>query len=40
MNNTIRRQVKELWKLCFDDNEKFIDLYFNLRFNQNVNISI
>lgn len=40
MNNTIRRQVKDLWKLCFDDNEKFIDLYFNLRFNQHVNISI
>lgn len=36
----IREKVKELWKLCFDDNEEFIDMYFRLRYNNDVNIAI
>jgi predicted acetyltransferase len=37
MNNSIKKQVKDLWKLCFDDSDEFIELYFNLRFNMQVN---
>ena len=36
----IREKVKELWRLCFDDNEEFIDMYFGLRYNNDVNIAI
>lgn len=36
----IREQVKALWKLCFDDDETFTDLYFRLRYNNDVNIAI
>ena len=33
----IKEQVKSLWKLCFDDSEAFIELYFRLRYNNEVN---
>ena len=36
----IREKVKNLWKLCFNDSEEFIDMYFRLRYNNNVNITI
>ena len=36
----IREQVKSLWKLCFDDSEAFIELYFRLRYNNEVNLAI
>lgn len=36
----IREKVKNLWKLCFDDTEEYIDLYFNSRYNNDVNIAI
>src|SRR5574344_124496 len=40
MINTVKAQVMNLWKLCFDDSDEFIELYFKLRFNNNVNIYI
>lgn len=40
MNNDTREQVKSLWKICFDDRDEFIELYFKLRFTQEVNLSI
>ncbi|MFA6769188.1 MAG: GNAT family N-acetyltransferase [Parabacteroides sp.] len=36
----MREKVKALWRLCFDDSEAFIDLYFRLRWNENVNKAI
>lgn len=29
-----------MWKLCFSDSEEFIDLYFRLRYSNDVNIAI
>ena len=36
----IKDKVKALWKLCFDDSQAFIDLYFRLRYNNEVNMAI
>lgn len=36
----MREKVKELWKLCFDDSEKFIDLYFRMRYSNDINLVI
>lgn len=36
----MREKVKKLWKLCFDDSEDFIDMYFRLRYNNDANIAI
>ncbi len=36
----IREKVKRLWKLCFDDTEEYIDLYFDARYSNDVNIAI
>lgn len=36
----IKQKVKALWKLCFDDNDEFVDMYFHLRYNDEVNIAI
>lgn len=40
MNITVRKQVKDLWNLCFDDTDAFVEFYFNRRFNNQVNQSI
>lgn len=36
----IKEKVRELWKLCFDDSEAFTEMYFRLRYNNEVNIAI
>lgn len=36
----IKERVKNLWRLCFDDDETFIEMYFRLRYNTDVNIAI
>lgn len=36
----MREKVKALWKLCFDDSEEFVEMYFRLRYNNKVNIAI
>ncbi|WP_455586974.1 GNAT family N-acetyltransferase [Bacteroides sp.] len=36
----IKEKVKALWRLCFDDSEEFINMYFRLRYNNEVNIAI
>ena len=28
----IKEQVKALWKVCFDDSEEFVEMYFRLRY--------
>jgi predicted N-acetyltransferase YhbS len=29
-----KEQVKQLWKLCFDDTDAFVDMYFDLRYRE------
>lgn len=36
----VKEQVRALWKLCFGDNEEFVDMYFRLRYKNEVNIAI
>lgn len=36
----MREKVKELWRICFDDSEEFTDMYFNLRYSNEVNVAI
>lgn len=36
----IREKVKNLWKLCFNDSEEFTEMYFRLRYNNDINIAI
>ncbi|MDE6348604.1 MAG: GNAT family N-acetyltransferase [Bacteroides sp.] len=36
----IREKVKELWKRCFSDSEEFTEMYFRLRYNNDVNMAI
>lgn len=36
----IKEKVKALWRLCFDDSEAFIEMYFRLRYNNKVNVAI
>lgn len=36
----IKEKIKALWKLCFDDSEEFIEMYFRLRYSNEVNIAI
>lgn len=36
----MRGKVKKLWKLCFNDSDEFIDMYFRLRYNSEVNVAI
>lgn len=40
MNQNVREKVKELWNLCFNDSEAFTEMYFRLRYNSEVNITI
>lgn len=37
---TIKEKVKELWKLCFDDTEEFVEMYFRMRYKNERNIVI
>lgn len=36
----MKEEVRELWNLCFNDDEAFTELYFNMRYNDEVNIVI
>ncbi|MEY8685528.1 GNAT family N-acetyltransferase [Bacteroides sp. AN502(2024)] len=36
----IKEQVKALWRICFDDSEEFIEMYFKLRYKTEVNVTI
>jgi len=35
----MKEQVKELWKLCFNDADSFVELYFNTLYSNDVNIA-
>ena len=36
----MREKVKALWKLCFNDSAAFIDMYFQLRYTDEINVAI
>lgn len=36
----MKEQIRHLWKLCFNDSDAFIDLYFNLRYSDEINLAI
>lgn len=36
----IKEEVKKLWKLCFDDTDEFIEMYFRLRYNSETTMVI
>lgn len=33
-------EVKALWKLCFDDSDAFIDLYFDRKYKDDINMAV
>lgn len=35
-----KENIKALWKLCFDDSEEFVEMYFRLRYKSEINIAI
>lgn len=34
---SIKEQVRQLWKQCFNDSDEFIELYFRMRYTDNIN---
>lgn len=36
----MKDQVKKLWRLCFNDSEEFTELYFRLRYTDDINAAI
>lgn len=36
----MREQVKRLWKLCFHDTDDFVDLYFRMRYTDEINSAV
>lgn len=36
----MKEEVEKLWRLCFNDSEEFTELYFRLRYNEDVNIAL
>ncbi len=40
MMTPMKNKVKALWKMCFNDGEAFTDMYFRLRYTNEVNIAL
>ncbi|KAA6343857.1 hypothetical protein EZS27_008488 [termite gut metagenome] len=36
----VKEQVKDLWRICFDDAADFVDMYFRLRYREEMNLFI
>ena len=36
----MKQKIKNLWKLCFNDSEEFVEMYFRLRYHNDINIAI
>ena len=34
---SIKEQVRQLWKQCFSDSDEFIELYFRMRYTDELN---
>ena len=37
---SMKEQIKELWECCFADSQAFIEMYFRLRYHDDINIAI
>lgn len=37
---SVKEEVRTLWKLCFDDSDEFQELYFGMRYSDDVNIAL
>lgn len=37
---TTKDEVKALWKLCFNDSDEFTDLYFKMRYKDEINMAV
>lgn len=37
---TKKEEVKALWKLCFEDTDEFVDLYFEKRYRDEINVDV
>lgn len=37
---SVKEQVRQLWETCFNDDEAFVDLYFRLRYTDQINKAI
>lgn len=35
-----KKEVKKLWKLCFNDSDEFVEMYFRLRYNSETTMTI
>jgi len=40
MSDRMKEQVKNLWKVCFTDSDEFMDMYFSLRYREEINLAI
>lgn len=36
----MKKKVRELWELCFDDTKAFVDLYFDRRYSDDINMAV
>lgn len=36
----MKEEVKALWKLCFNDSEEFVEMYFRMRYKNEINVAI
>ena len=36
----MKEEVKRLWKLCFDDSDEFVEMYFRLRYSSETTMTI
>ena len=36
----MKEKVKALWKLCFNDSEEFVEMYFRMRYKNEINVAI
>ena len=39
-NDEIKEQTRALWKTCFNDSEEFMDIYFDEKYSDNVNMTL
>lgn len=36
----MKEEVRKLWKLCFNDSKEFVDLYFDKRYKDDINLTV
>ena len=38
--NEIKEQTRDLWRICFDDSEEFMDIYFQDKYTPESNLTV